>query len=311
MLPQCVRPSFALQTVQLQHEHILLCTDSLKSIPLSDCRGRSDFRVRPLGLRESRESSQTHPWGVDWALAGVDEDIVQEATERASEEWSNHWYLRSLLIILYRRCGRAERAYPEVVSASREHFRTISKSVAHNSWAKVTGQVDSISGLPTEACTNTEDDKEQTERREVAGTNVRIVLECVNAEHEDCASDEFRKEHAGARHECRGVGAEDTSGGVLSQYLRPISVIMSNHLPRNAYSSNAVAALELVNGRLVVAVDNASGAESSQSLSNGVDWELSPWELSVDAVRKCDSGVQVSTRFTSNILYSIRRVVGV
>ena len=53
---------------------------------------------------------------------------------------------------------------------------SVANHVGHQTWAKITSQVDSISGFPPEASSNTKDDKEQAKWRQVSGSNVAIVL---------------------------------------------------------------------------------------------------------------------------------------
>lgn len=43
----------------------------------------------------------------------------------------------------------------------------------------------------------------------------------------------------------------------------------------------------------VVRVDYRAGEEAAQELCYEVNWEAPPWELSEDAVRECDGGVEI------------------
>lgn len=55
---------------------------------------RSSFRWL-LGAAQVRSdySSQSHPWGIDGALASEYEKVIQEPPKCASKKWCNHWYL--------------------------------------------------------------------------------------------------------------------------------------------------------------------------------------------------------------------------
>lgn len=166
--------------------------------------------------------------------------------------------------------------YPEVVATSRPDLMAVSQHVRDQSRAKIPSQVDGIASLPAEASANPEDHEEQTEWCEVAGTEISVVLEGVDQEHQKPTGDELGEELSRLGHERCGVGAEDACcRGVASD------------------RADARATLEDVDGGLVVAVDNGSCGHGTEDLGEHVDGELAPWELSVDAVGKCDRGVQV------------------
>ena len=57
---------------------------------------------------------------------------------------------------------------PEIVVPRTPHFVAISKEVRHETRSEISGKVDSVACLPTPACADTKDDKEETERCEVA-----------------------------------------------------------------------------------------------------------------------------------------------
>ena len=80
---------------------------------------------------------------------------------------------------------------PEVVVASGPDFVAVTQKVGHETWSKITGKVDSITGFPTEACTNSKDDKEQAKRCKRASTDVSVVFQSVDQEHKECAGNEF------------------------------------------------------------------------------------------------------------------------
>ena len=89
----------------------------------------------------------------------------------------------------------------------------ITQHITHQPWSEVSSKVDSITSLPAElhanvmlvydaitqieqgqsayACTNTKDHKEQSQWSEVASSEVTVILESVNQEHEDGAGNEF------------------------------------------------------------------------------------------------------------------------
>jgi hypothetical protein len=58
----------------------------------------------------------------------------------------------------------ADLTHPEVVSASRPNFSTISDCIRHQSGAKITSNIDCVAGFPTKARTEAEDEKEETQR---------------------------------------------------------------------------------------------------------------------------------------------------
>jgi len=64
---------------------------------------------------------------------------------------------------------RHQKTYPEVVAASRPHLMAIPDRIRHQSWAKVTSDVDRIASLPAEARSQSEDEEEQTERKPFVG----------------------------------------------------------------------------------------------------------------------------------------------
>ena len=168
------------------------------------------------------------------------------------------------------------RTHPEVVAASRPDLVTIAKHIADQARAKVTSKIDSIARFPAEASTNTEDDEEQAKRREIASSDIAIVLEGVDQEHQESASDELGEELTGLGHERRWVGAEDSSTR-----------------GRLAHGADAGAALEDVNGRLVIAVNNRRCTHGTEDLSDHVNGEFPPGKLSEDAVGKGDCRVEM------------------
>jgi hypothetical protein len=125
-------------------------------------------------------------------LTSKDKHIIQPPTKRSPTERRHH-------------------RNPKVIVPRRPNLVSIPKEVTHESGTKVSCKINRIASLPTKASTDAEDDEEQAQRRQVPCTDVAIILQRVDAEHENCASDEFREELAGLCHECCGVGAEDTA----------------------------------------------------------------------------------------------------
>lgn len=153
---------------------------------------------------------------------------------------------------------------------------TVTDHVRHQARTKVTGEVDGIACLPSETSTNAKDDEEEAERRQRTSSDVSIVLQSVDQEHEQGAGDELGEEHAGSGHESRRVCAEDTSGGIFA-----------------GNGTNACSALEDINRRLVVGIDDRSGRHCTKKLSEHVDWEFSPREFPEDAICKRHGRVEM------------------
>lgn len=135
---------------------------------------------------------------------------------------------------------------------------------------------------PAEASTNAENDEEEAQRSERTSSNVSIVLDSVDQEHQEGTGDEFGEELTGLGHEVCRICAENACGG-----------------SRAADGSNVRTTLVDVNGGFVVGVDNGRRSHSTENLGDHVGEELSPWELAEDAVGQSDSRVQVSTGDTT------------
>lgn len=99
---------------------------------------------------------------------------------------------------------------PEIVVAGCPNLFAVSQQVRHQSWTKVSGKINGIAGFPTEAGTNPKNDEEQAERREVSRTDIAVIFQGVDQEHQQHTPNEFAEEHAGGGHELGWVGAEDT-----------------------------------------------------------------------------------------------------
>lgn len=172
---------------------------------------------------------------------------------------------------------------PEVVVSSLEDLSAVAQEIRHQSWTKVTGQVDGISGFPAEAGTDTENDEEETQRCQWARTDVALILQGVDHEHEQRAGDEFGEELTRLGHEGLWVCAEDSGrGGVAVSWD----------------GADVGSTFVDVDGGFVVCVDDGRGAHGAKDLGEGVDGEFSPGEFAEDAVGEGDCGVEMGTRDT-------------
>lgn len=63
-------------------------------------RGLVPVRVGPRAAVELGETLEAHPRRVDGALAGVDEDVVQETAKGAADEGGHHGNLRITIVSL-------------------------------------------------------------------------------------------------------------------------------------------------------------------------------------------------------------------
>lgn len=93
------------------------------------------------------------------------------------------------------------------------------------------------------------------------GSDVVVVLDCIDQEHEQCTCYEFGEELASVAHEVGRIRAEDTSGRVLG-------------ISRDSTDSRTT--LKLIYGRLVVAIDDCCCCHRAKDLSGHVHWELLP-----------------------------------
>lgn len=156
---------------------------------------------------------------------------------------------------------------------------SISNPVSKQSGTEISSQINGISSLPTESSTNAKDQEEQRKRYEVPGSEIRIVLEREDDKHQHRAGDDFRENLARLGQEGLRIRAEDAGGGVVG---------------KPGDRADGAAALELVDGGLVVAVDNGRGAEAAHDLRACVDGELPPREFAVQAIDERDGWVEVS-----------------
>lgn len=152
------------------------------------------------------------------------------------------------------------------------------QEVRHQPRTEIPRQINSISRLPPKASADTEDDKEQPQRRQRPSSDIPIVLERIDQKHQQRARDELGEELPRLGHELGRVRAEDASAGV--------GRVAGD-------GADAGAAFEGVDGGLVVGVDDAGGAHGAQDLGEGVGGELAPGEFAEDAVGEGDGWVDV------------------
>ena len=160
---------------------------------------------------------------------------------------------------------------------------TIAEHVGNEARAKVSSKIDSIACLPAKARTDAKDDEEESKWCEWASAQVPIILEDVDEEHEESGSNELGEELSSLGHELCWVGAKDTSGSSRSS------------------DGTHAAALELVDGTLVVSVDDCSSTHGTEDLCQHVAREFPPGKLSEHTVGESDGGIQVSTRNTRSV----------
>jgi hypothetical protein len=65
--------------------------------------------------------------------------------------------------------------YPEIVSACRPNISAIPHSIRHQSWAKITSNINRIASLPAEAAPETEDKEEETQRKPFVALYMYLV----------------------------------------------------------------------------------------------------------------------------------------
>ncbi|GMG02961.1 unnamed protein product [Aspergillus oryzae var. brunneus] len=140
------------------------------------------------------------------------------------------------------------------------------------------GEERTVTGLPTEAGADAEDDEEEGEGREGAGAEIGVVFQGEDHEHEDGAGDEFREELARLGHEGGWVGAEDP-GCCVGRVTWD--------------GADTGATFVDVDGGFVVAVDDCCAAHGAEDLGDEVDREFSPGEFAQDAAGEGYGGVDV------------------
>lgn len=153
---------------------------------------------------------------------------------------------------------------------------TVTNHVTNQTRTKVSSEVDRVSSFPAEASADAKDDEEEAERRKVACTDISIILQGVDQEHQKGASDKLGEELTGFCHELCWIGAENTSCS-----------------SRAADSANIGTTLKNVDRRLVVGVNNRRRSHGTENLGDHIGGELSPGELAEDAVGERDSRIKV------------------
>lgn len=204
---------------------------------------------------EARNNAVQAPvWRIDRRLSSEEKHIVQESAKDASKERSNH-------------------GHPEVIVAGSPHLRAIPDHVGNQSRTKVPGKINRIASFPTKASTNTEDDEEESKWSQLFSSDVMVVLDGIDQEHQQHRGDEFREELASGGHELLGVGAEYPGCGISGLGV--------------TWNSADAISLKLIDGRSVVAIYNSGCQHSTKDLRDEIHRKLAPGELAEDAVGEC------------------------
>lgn len=174
--------------------------------------------------------------------------------------------------------------YPKVVTASRKDLGAIANKVGNETRAEITSQVDGITSLPTQGSTNAKDEEEEGQWQHLTGADVVVIDKGKDDKLKNGAGEKLGEEHAGTGHKRSGVCAKDTGGSIGA-----------------ADGSDSGAALEVINGRLVVAVNDGSAGHGTKKLGQGVDGELAPGVATVDAVGQGDCRVDMPARLAADV----------
>ena len=140
------------------------------------------------------------------------------------------------------------------------------------------------------ASSQPEDQKEQGQWKGIPSSalshrpRIARVLEREDDEQEDRTGYELREELTRLRKERLRVGAEDRRSGCLARRHRPDAL-----------------AFHVINGRDIVGIDDACTDESAEELSKEVNWESSPRQLPIEAIRKSDRRVEIPSTVTSDV----------
>ena len=191
-----------------------------------------------LRLVRPHQSLQSKPRRIDRALARVNKHIIQKPTKSASDK-------------------RRHDGDPEIVVARTPHLGPVANSIAHQPRAKVSGKVHRVAGLEAETRAKAPDQEEEANReneRVSHSAGVGHVHQGEDDEHEDRGLDCLGPELSIRRHEWLRVGTEDASGGGLAWGNGPDA-----------------GPFEVVDGVVVVAVDDAGGEEAAEELRKGVE----------------------------------------
>lgn len=140
--------------------------------------------------------------------------------------------------------------------------------------------------LPAPASANAKDDEKKAERRQRARTDITIILQSVDQEHQQGRGNELGEKLPGLRHERRRIRAEDAGCCILGvSWNRP----------------NARPSLVNVNGGFVICVNDAGSTHGAKDLSQSVHWELLPRKLAEHAVGEGNCWVYVGTTDTGSV----------
>lgn len=177
--------------------------------------------------------------------------------------------------------NRRNNGDPKVVATGSPDLRTVADDVTGETGAKVTRGIHGVAGFPAKRGAQTKDKKDENQRTKVASRQVVVVVDGVDAKHEDGGSNKLGKKHAGARHKGRRVCAENaTSTGGAANGAHTHALV---HVKRG----------------LVVAVNNKRADKGTHELGKDVDGELLPGKAAKDAVGKRDGRVEVATGDTT------------
>jgi hypothetical protein len=198
------------------------------------------------------------------SFAGVHEKVVEKGADGSAKHWG---YNRDPRIVV------------EVMGASPKYFRAVDE-VGEKTRCQITSGVDSVSGLPAESHTNTNNEKADHERAKGAGTSVGQVVDGKDAKDKNSGDEELFKESTLDGHEGSGIGREDSGGGVSA-------------------NDDAVPTIEIVEGLEVIGVEDSAGQIGAAALSNPVAYDLIFGKLAEDGKSKGDGGVEVGTRDTT------------
>ena len=163
----------------------------------------------------------------------------------------------------------------------------VPKEIGHEPWSEVPSQVDGEGCLPPETGRDSEDDEEDAEWNQIPGAEVAVVLERVDAEHEDGARDELGEELAGFGEEGGWVGAEDPRGGCVGSEAGD--------------GADVATAFVDVDGGFVVAVHDAGSTHGAQHLGEHINGKFAPGKPAEDTVCEGDSRIDVGTRYAGDI----------
>lgn len=237
-------------TLCWRYDHFFLSFFLSLSLPLPHSNHTTSIRIRPNLPPRPHQPLQPHIRRINRTNPRKQKHIIQPPPKNTTKKWRHH-------------------RYPEVIASRGPDLVTITQEVGHQSRTKVPSEIDCVARLPSETGTNAEDDEEKGQWCEVAGAEVTVVFEGVDAEHEDGGGDEFGEELTGFGHEGGWVGAEDSRGGGVAVSWD---------------GAELAAAFVDVDGGFVVGVDDPGGAHGAEDLGEHVGGEFAPGEAAEDAV---------------------------